>query len=205
MYRAPHVAAVHRHPAWGSARWPCWCRPLHALGGARTIGSARAFFYSGAPVPHPVRAASRVATRRPREPQPARSHLLALVAAFTVLPLHAGGALPRGACRNTRFFDAWFEMVSSFTTTGATLLLGPGAAPPTVHLWRALVGWLGGLLRLGHGGRHPRAAEPRRVRGRFARAASGAEPSARRRSPASPDRPSGCGASRRSSCRSTRG
>ncbi len=37
-------------------------------------------------------------------------------------------------------------MVSSLTTTGATLYPEPGRLPPTLHLWRAMVGWLGGLL-----------------------------------------------------------
>ena len=44
------------------------------------------------------------------------------------------------------FQDAWFEMVSSFTTTGATLFDDPTDIAGALHLWRATVGWLGGLL-----------------------------------------------------------
>ncbi len=44
------------------------------------------------------------------------------------------------------FRDAYFEMVSSLTTTGATIFIEPSLIVPSVHLWRALVGWLGGLL-----------------------------------------------------------
>jgi len=44
------------------------------------------------------------------------------------------------------FLEAWFESVSSITTTGATLFDSPRDLPSSVHLWRALMGWLGGLL-----------------------------------------------------------
>ncbi len=75
----------------------------------------------------------------------ARGQLLALLAAFALLPLMF--ALPLWlTLPGVGLVDAWFEMVSSFTTTGATIFDDPAAAPPAVHLWRALVGWLGGLL-----------------------------------------------------------
>ncbi|PRY26727.1 trk system potassium uptake protein TrkH [Aliiruegeria haliotis] len=74
----------------------------------------------------------------------ARSHLAALVAAYTLLPLIL--AVPfEQAVRSTTYLNAWFEMVSSITTTGATLFPAD-RLPPAVHLWRALVGWLGGFL-----------------------------------------------------------
>ena len=38
-------------------------------------------------------------------------------------------------------------MVSSLTTTGATLF-DPARLPASVHLWRALVGWMGGFFML---------------------------------------------------------
>ena len=47
-----------------------------------------------------------------------------------------------------RFVDAWFEMISSYTTTGASLIDLPRRAPPAVHLWRGMAGWLGGLFIL---------------------------------------------------------
>lgn len=86
-----------------------------------------------------------LATRGYRPRSIARSHLTALLAAFTLLPLLF--ALPfHGAIKTITFLDAWFEMLSSFTTTGATLFDNPARLDTTLHLWRALVGWLGGLL-----------------------------------------------------------
>ncbi len=75
----------------------------------------------------------------------ARSHLVALAVAFTALP--AMLAVPfHQAADGVGFFAAWFEMISSITTTGATLFERAGDLTPTLHLWRVLVGWLGGLL-----------------------------------------------------------
>ena len=74
----------------------------------------------------------------------ARSHLLTLLGAFTLLPLML--AVPfYEAVQNTSYLNAYVEMVSSLTTTGATLF-DADRLPPSVHLWRALVGWLGGLF-----------------------------------------------------------
>jgi len=73
-----------------------------------------------------------------------RSHLLALLGAYTILPVML--AIPfYEALRTTTFLNAYFEMVSSLTTTGATLF-EPGRLPDALHLWRALVGWMGGFL-----------------------------------------------------------
>ncbi|MBR9842376.1 MAG: TrkH family potassium uptake protein, partial [Rhodobacteraceae bacterium] len=41
---------------------------------------------------------------------------------------------------------AYFEMVSSLTTTGATLYDNPDRLSPSLHLWRGMVAWLGGLM-----------------------------------------------------------
>lgn len=74
-----------------------------------------------------------------------RGLLVTLLAAFVFLPVML--ALPMvEVVSGTRLLDAWFEMVSSFTTTGATLYDNPRELPRSLHLWRALVGWLGGLL-----------------------------------------------------------
>lgn len=78
----------------------------------------------------------------PRDP--ARSHLAALVLAYTILPFAL--ALPlREALPDTSMVNAWFEMVSAFTTTGATVYPRDRLAD-AVHLWRATVGWFGGFL-----------------------------------------------------------
>jgi len=75
----------------------------------------------------------------------ARSQLVGLLSAFSILPIMF--AIPfYTAVGNTAFLDAWFEMVSSFTTTGATVYDTAGQLTPSQHLWRAVVGWLGGLL-----------------------------------------------------------
>ena len=75
----------------------------------------------------------------------ARSQLVGLLAAFSALPVMF--AIPfYEAVGNTTFLNAWFEMVSSFTTTGATVYDTNGRLTPSLHLWRGLVGWMGGLL-----------------------------------------------------------
>lgn len=106
---------------------------------------ARAFFYTGT-VFLILTVLIALATAANRTRNPARSHLLTLLAAFTVLPLMLAVPL-REAVPDTTLFNAWWEMVSSLTTTGATLY-EPGRLPPSVHLWRALVGWLGGYFVL---------------------------------------------------------
>jgi trk system potassium uptake protein TrkH len=76
----------------------------------------------------------------------ARSHLAALVLAYAVLPFAL--ALPLAeALPDTTLVNAWFEMTSAFTTTGATVY-APDRLANTVHLWRATVGWFGGFLTL---------------------------------------------------------
>lgn len=75
----------------------------------------------------------------------ARGYLVSLLAAFLVLPLML--AVPMyESVPSMSFLEAWFESVSSITTTGATLYDSPRELPPSLHLWRALMGWLGGLL-----------------------------------------------------------
>ena len=41
--------------------------------------------------------------------------------------------------------DAYFESVSGFTTTGATILLDFSLYPKTFFFWRSLIQWLGGM------------------------------------------------------------
>ena len=65
-----------------------------------------------------------------------------VVPAFAALPLmwHPIG-LP--------FVDAYFEMVSGFTTTGSTVMTGLDTMPASILLWRSTVQWLGGLGIIG--------------------------------------------------------
>ena len=86
-----------------------------------------------------------IATQGRKPTRPARAQLLTLLAAFTVLPLYFALPVYETVWRIS-LLEAWFEMVSSFTTTGATLYENTGRLNPSIHLWRAIVGWLGGLL-----------------------------------------------------------
>lgn len=77
---------------------------------------------------------------------PSRGVLGTLLSVYAGLPLVC--ALPFAAVMpDTGLFNAWWEMLSCLTTTGATLYAAE-LVPPTLHLWRALVGWLGGLFIL---------------------------------------------------------
>ncbi|MGD9864052.1 MAG: TrkH family potassium uptake protein, partial [Pseudodonghicola sp.] len=71
--------------------------------------------------------------------------LLALLATFSLLPAFL--ALPfYEALQTTSFLNAYFDMVSAVTTTGANLFEDPSRLDSALHLWRAQVGWMGGLL-----------------------------------------------------------
>ena len=71
--------------------------------------------------------------------------LLSLFCAFSVLPAYL--ALPfYEALGTTTYLNAYVEMVSAITTTGATLFHQPERLNDALHLWRGLVGWGGGLM-----------------------------------------------------------
>lgn len=46
---------------------------------------------------------------------------------------------------NLSMTDAYFEMVSAITTTGATVLTGLDHMPNSINIWRHLLSWLGGM------------------------------------------------------------
>ncbi|MFN3274268.1 MAG: potassium transporter TrkG [Paracoccus sp. (in: a-proteobacteria)] len=76
----------------------------------------------------------------------AREMLLNMLAVFVGLPLLL--ALPFAeSLPDTGWFNAWWEMVSALTTTGASLY-SADLLPAPLHLWRALVGWMGGFFVL---------------------------------------------------------
>ncbi|WP_375690842.1 potassium transporter TrkG [Pseudooceanicola sp. LIPI14-2-Ac024] len=116
----------------------------HALA-LRDHAVARSFFYTGLlALALTFLIALARGSRPPRKYKQDLGALQALLAAFVLLPVML--AVPfHDALRTTTFLNAYFEMVSSFTTTGATLFT-PDRLPPTLHLWRAQVGWMGGLL-----------------------------------------------------------
>lgn len=41
--------------------------------------------------------------------------------------------------------DAFFEAMSGFTTTGASLIDPSGTIPNSIHIWRCLSQWIGGM------------------------------------------------------------
>ena len=121
-----------------------WLPAAHAVI-LRDHETGRAFFYSGI-ILLVLTGMIGIATVNHRARNPARANLVALVGAYALLPVLM--ALPVvQALPDTSWTNAWLEMVSSFTTTGATLY-EPGRLPPSIHLWRAQVGWMGGLFIL---------------------------------------------------------
>lgn len=109
--------------------------------------AARSFFYAGL-MGIFVAWLIGIARGRSTGPDKARGDLfglVALLAAYVILPAYL--ALPfYESLRSTAFLNAYVEMVSSLTTTGATFFTDPGRLSPTLELWRAQVGWMGGFL-----------------------------------------------------------
>jgi trk system potassium uptake protein TrkH len=127
---------------WGLRALRCWC-PAPCAGG-RDHEDARAFFGS-AGLSLAVTSLIGIATLNPPRGKPARGYLLALFSAFTVLPLYL--ALPfHEAVGNTRYLNAYIEMVSSAHHHRGHAVSRSRAPVVSLHLWRALVGWMGGLL-----------------------------------------------------------
>lgn len=107
---------------------------------------AQSFFYSGIIVLI-LSGMVWIATSNWRPRNVARSQLASLAGAYVVLPFIFAVPILQ-ALPDTSLVNAWFEMVSCFTTTGATVYDLPERLAPTLHLWRATVGWLGGLFVL---------------------------------------------------------
>ncbi|WP_293978031.1 TrkH family potassium uptake protein [uncultured Clostridium sp.] len=69
-----------------------------------------------------------------------------LIVGFAWIIISAIGALPfvlSGAIPN--FIDAFFETVSGFTTTGATILTAIEGLPKGILFWRSFTHWIGGM------------------------------------------------------------
>lgn len=62
----------------------------------------------------------------------------ALASAIGATPFFLSGAIPS-------FADAYFETMSGFTTTGASILTDIEKLPDSMLFWRALTHWLGGM------------------------------------------------------------
>ena len=61
-----------------------------------------------------------------------------LMSAFGALPFVFSGAIPN-------FIDAFFETVSGFTTTGASILTAIEGLPMGILFWRSFTHWVGGM------------------------------------------------------------
>ena len=86
-----------------------------------------------------------LANRRPRHA--ARYHLTTILLTYTALPLLLAAPLAALA-PGLGVGRAYRQMLSSLTTTGATVIGAPGLLPDSLHLWRALIGWVGGFMVL---------------------------------------------------------
>ncbi len=60
------------------------------------------------------------------------------IAFFGALPFYFSGAIPS-------FTDAFFESMSGFTTTGASILTDIEAMPKALLFWRSFTHWIGGM------------------------------------------------------------
>ncbi|MEL6575336.1 MAG: potassium transporter TrkG [Pseudomonadota bacterium] len=108
--------------------------------------SARAFLYGGLFTGFAA-AISHVALASRARESSAQTELASLLVAWAVIPVFA--AIPLVLLTpSIGWVGAWFEMVACFTTTGSTGYTQPSTVPDAVHLWRGIVGWLGGLLTL---------------------------------------------------------
>ncbi|MFW5843397.1 MAG: TrkH family potassium uptake protein, partial [Spirochaetota bacterium] len=58
--------------------------------------------------------------------------------ALGAFPMYLSGAIPR-------YVDAYFETMSGFTTTGASILTAIESLPKSILFWRSLTHWLGGM------------------------------------------------------------
>ena len=110
----------------------------------RDHDTARVFFYTGllvAVLALLLGFATQHARRRNDSDQ---KYLISLLMSYVWLPVILGIPMFE-AVGNTRAINVYLDMVSALTTTGAPIF-EPARLADTVHLWRATVGWFGGLL-----------------------------------------------------------
>ncbi len=145
--RQQQIGVMRRLPLflliWGAASFTMWIPAIYALA-LDDHPTSRSFFYSGLLGLFIVSMiALAMLNRTPK--RGTLGQLAVLLGVFTVLPLFLAVPL-HDAVGNTTFLNAYFDMVSALTTTGADLFPDPSRLSGPVHLWRALVGWMGGLL-----------------------------------------------------------
>ena len=114
----------------------------HALA-LENYAHARAFFYSSLlGLSLLLMIALAISNRRMGES--GIQQLTSLALGFLLLPVYL--AIPEhDVIKTTDFINAYLDMVSALTTTGF-VVFEPELLPDTIHLWRAVVAWLGGAL-----------------------------------------------------------
>lgn len=73
------------------------------------------------------------------------SNLVSVFLAYAALPVFLAVPFYEGL-ETTSFLNAYVEMVSALTTTGLPLFDEPRRLVDSLHLWRGIVGWMGGLM-----------------------------------------------------------
>lgn len=84
-------------------------------------------------------------TRKYKRELRIRDGVLLVTLTWTLVPLVASLPLLLHFGSKLSFTDAYFEMASALTTTGATIFTGLDTMPPSLNLWRHLVNWFGGM------------------------------------------------------------
>ncbi len=67
------------------------------------------------------------------------------VVALGWIVIPAAAAIPFWTSGTLGALDSFFEAVSGFTTTGATVIASPASLPASIQLWRAMLQFMGGL------------------------------------------------------------
>lgn len=126
-----------------------------ALPGREPLGSVMSRAFAGTVLlAAALGTALDLANRRARYDQGVREGFAIVTLSWLLLTIvgavpFAAWFLARGGAAGPGFFtavtDACFEVMSGFTTTGATILPDVEALPHSLLFWRALTHWLGGM------------------------------------------------------------
>jgi trk system potassium uptake protein TrkH len=84
-------------------------------------------------------------TRKCKRELKIRDGVLLVALTWTLIPLVASLPLLLHFGSTLSVTDAYFEMASALTTTGATIFSNLDTMPPSLNLWRHLVSWFGGM------------------------------------------------------------
>lgn len=102
-------------------------------------------FLKAAAIGMGVGAATWFSTRRYYREFKIRDGIWLVAWTWTLLPLVAALPLLFHFHGQMSITDAYFEMASALTTTGATVMSGLDTLPVSINLWRHMVQWFGGM------------------------------------------------------------